>query len=333
MSLKVLVTGANGLVGSAVCRRFVQDKLEVFAFCRTNADKSLLKDIAPQIKVVEGELSDIISLQEAIRQVDYVVHTAAIVSFAPKDQKRMFKTNVEGTANLINACLTNPQIKKLCFISSVAALGKPSNIQKTKTQIEINENQKWEESPMNSYYAKTKYLAECEVWRGEAEGLNVVVVNPSVVLGEGDWNRSSTQLFKYIHDKNKFYTLGSLNYVDVKDVAEAVYQLTVSDIKGERFILNGGTTTYKEVFDKIADAMHKPRTKYLVTPLMAEIIWRIEHIRSFFTGNAPLITKETARSSRTVFAYKNDKIRKTLGFEFNSLDSTIRRVCESIAND
>nr|MCU0325066.1 NAD-dependent epimerase/dehydratase family protein [Spirosomataceae bacterium] len=236
-------------------------------------------------------------------------------------------------ANLVNVCINSPQVKKLCFISSVAALGKPSNIQKAETQIEINENQKWEESPMNSYYAKTKYLAECEVWRGEAEGLNVVVVNPSVVLGEGDWNRSSTQLFRYIHNKNRFYTLGSLNYVDVKDVAEAVYQLTVSDIKGERFILNGGTTTYKEVFDKIADAMNKPRTKYLVTPLMAEIIWRIEHIRSFFTGNAPLITKETARSSRTVFAYKNDKIRKTLGFEFNSLDSTIRRVCESIAND
>lgn len=333
MSLKILVTGANGLVGSAICRRFLQDGHQLFAFCRANSDKSLLKDIAPQITVLEGELSDISSLQEAIQQVDYVVHTAAVVSFAPRDQKKMLKTNVEGTANLVNVCLANPQIKKLCFISSVAALGKPSNIQKTDTQIEISENQKWEESPMNSYYAKTKYLAECEVWRGEAEGLNVVIVNPSVILGEGDWTRSSTQLFKYIHDKNKFYTLGSINYVDVKDVSEVVYKLTVSDIKGERFILNAGTTTYKEVFDKIADAMHKPHTKYLVTPLLAEIIWRIEHIRSFFTGNAPLITKETARSSRTVFAYKNNKIRKTLGFEFNSLDSTIKRVCQSIADN
>ncbi len=332
MKHKTLITGANGLVGSATCRRFLADGHEVLALCRAKADLRLLQDILPQIQLIEGDILDVLLLEKIIQDVDYVVHAAAIVSYAPKDRQIMFKTNVEGTTNVVNACLTNKNLKKLCFVSSIAALGRPAvndNIDKTKP-IEINENQKWEESPLNAHYAKTKFLAECEVWRGEAEGLNVVVANPALILGEGDWGRSSTQIFKYIADGNRFYTLGASNVVDVKDVAEIIYRLTISDIKGERFIINNTTITFKELFDKIADALHKPRTKYLVTPILAEIIWRFESIRSFFTGNAPLITKETAKTSRTIFAYNNAKIRQKLDFEFTPLDQTIERVCKWI---
>lgn len=330
--MKILITGANGLVGSATCRQFLSGGHEVFAFCRANADLSLLKDILPQIHLVEGDILDILSLEKAIQNVDYVVHAAAIVSFAPKDRQRMYKTNVEGTANVVNACLSNKNLKKLCFVSSIAALGRPANNHNLdKTQpIVISENQKWEDSPLNSHYAKTKYLAECEVWRGEAEGLNVVVVNPSVILGEGDWNRSSTQLFKYIADGNKFYTLGTTNVVDIKDLTKVIEALTLSDLKGERFIVNNLSLTYKDLFDKIADALLKPRTKYLISAFLAEIIWRIEAIRSFLTGSTPIITKETAKTSRTIFAYNNTKLRQTLNFEFTPIDQTIQRVSDWI---
>jgi dihydroflavonol-4-reductase len=330
--MKILITGANGLVGSAVARRFLVAGHEVFALICAKSDMSLLKDFSERIQLIEGDILDIPSLENAIQQVDYVIHAAAIVSFAPRDRNNLYKVNVEGTANIVNVCLENPNLKKLCFVSSVAALGRPSNIDFDK-EIIIDENQKWEDSPLNSHYAKSKYLAECEIWRGEAEGLNIVIVNPSMILGEGNWEKSSTQIFKYVFDEKKYYTLGLLNYVDINDVAEAIFQLTLSDIAGERFILSAGTITYKNLFDKIANAFGKPCPNKLVNPSITAILWRIEAIRSWITGKAPLITKETAKTSRTKFAYNNEKFLKARAnlFNYTEIDETIWRVCEKLA--
>jgi dihydroflavonol-4-reductase len=329
----VLITGANGLVGSAIARRLVEAGHQVLAMCRAESDLSLLKTIKSKIELIEGDVLDILSLEKAIAQAQYVVHAAAVVSFAPKDRNRLYKINVEGTANVVNVCLEK-NIKKLVFISSVAAIGRPIIPLKNKNQNEgifINENQKWEESPFNSHYAKSKYLAENEVWRAEAEGLNVVVLNPSIILGEGDWNKSSTQLFKYVYDENPFYTFGTINYVDVKDVVEAVFRLIFSEMKGERFILNAGSMSYQAFFNKIADAFGKKRPKWGIKPNLMEVIWRIEAVRSWLTGKTPLITKETAKTARTNFIYDNHKIKKILDFEFTPLDETIRRVVKNLA--
>jgi dihydroflavonol-4-reductase len=328
---KVLITGANGLVGSATARRFVEAGFDVSALCRTDSDLSLLKDILPKITILEGDVLDIHSLEKAFENQDYVVHTAAIVSFVPKDRNRMFKVNVEGTANVVNVCLEK-KINKLCHISSIAALGRTTSASEKILGGIIDENQKWEDSPLNSNYAKSKYEAELEVWRGEAEGLDVVVVNPSIILGEGDWHKSSTQLFKYVYEGHKYYTNGNLNYVDVNDVVEAIFNLTTSEIKNERFILNGGTITYKDFFDKIGAVFNKKPPAKTLSPFFIGILWRLEALRSFFTKKAPLITKETAKNSRTKFAYKNEKIRKSIGFEFTNLDVTIQRVCDFLEN-
>ena len=322
---RVLITGANGLVGSATARRFAEAGYEVSAMCRACSDLSLLNDIKSKIKIIEGDVLDIHSLENALENQDFVVHTAALVSFAPKDRNQMFKVNVEGTANLVNICLER-NIKKLCHVSSIAALGRPTSASENVHGGIIDENQKWEDSPLNSNYAKSKYEGELEVWRGEAEGLNVVVVNPSIILGEGDWHKSSTQLFKYVYDQNKYYTNGNLNYVDVNDLVTAIFKLTSSEIKGERFILNGGTTTYKVFFEKIASVFGKKAPFKTLSPFAIEILWRLEALRAFFTKKAPLITKETAHNSSTKFAYKNQKIQKAINFQFTDLDETISRV-------
>jgi dihydroflavonol-4-reductase len=322
----VLITGANGLVGSRTARRFAEANFEVFALCRSGSDLSLLDDISTKIKIIEGDILDINSLEKALENIDFVVHTAAVVSYSPKDRDNMYKVNVEGTANVVNICLEK-KIKKLCYISSIAALGKPNASTENILGGVIDENQKWEDSPLNSHYAKSKYQGELEVWRGQAEGLDTVIVNPSVILGEGDWNKSSTQLFKYVYNEHKFYTEGNLNYVDVKDVVEAVFQLTISEINNERFVLNSGTITYRDFFVKVANVFHKNPPTKSISPFFIEILWRIEAIRSFFTQKSPLITKETAKNARTKFAYKNEKIRQALGFEFTNFDETIFRVC------
>lgn len=323
--MKILVTGANGLVGSAVVKRLLSNGYQIYALCRTTADLSLLADVRERITLVEGDIMDVLGLRKALKDVDIVIHTAALVSFNPKDRQWMYQINVEGTTNIVNACL-EAGIKQLLFVSSIAALGRPTNPNLLKQITTIDESQKWEESSLNSHYAKSKYLAECEVWRGRAEGLNVAIVNPSVILGEGDWSRSSTQLFKYVYDENRFYTLGSLNYVDIEDLTEVIFQLIKNQISGERFIVNAGTITYKEFFEKVAVAFHKKPPSMLIKPWMTEVLWRIEALRSKLSGSSPLITKETAKSARTHFHYVNKKVEGKLNISFKPIDETIERV-------
>lgn len=324
----VLITGITGLVGSFVAKRFIESGHLVAGIRRSTSDMTLLSEIEDKIRWYEGDILDVLALEKAVQEATYVIHTAAIVSFAPRDRDTMFQTNIEGTANVVNACLEH-HIKKLCFISSIASLGR-KNEDENIQEVIITENSKWEESPLNSNYAKTKFLAEMEVWRGESEGLDVVIVNPSIILGEANWTKSSTQLFHYGFQEKGYYPAGNLNYVDVLDVAECVYQLTNSDIKGERFILNAGSISYKSFLEKVAHEFGKKAPTKLVTPFLSNLLWRLEAIRSRITGKAPLLTKETALSSSHSFSYPNDKIKKALHFEFKSIDESVKRICAGL---
>lgn len=324
----VFVTGTNGLIGSVTARRLLKDGYRVRGLRRSTSDMRLVQDIYAQIEWIEGDVLDITALDEALEGVTFIVHTAAIVSFIPRDRHQMYDINVNGTANVVNAAMT-AGIKKMAFVSSVAALGRPdpSKLSEREATV-IDEHQKWEESPLNSHYGKSKYLAELEVWRGVAEGLPAVVVNPSMVLGEGDWSRSSTQLFKYVFDEKKYYTEGLINYVDVQDVAEAIITLLFSEIKNERYILSAGHVTYRELFTKIALAFGKQPPTKAVSSFMAETIWRVEAVRSWLTGSKPLITKETAKTARTKLIYDGQKIKHAIGFTYKTLDESVQRVCK-----
>jgi len=328
--MKILITGATGLVGSAVARRFIAENQTVLALYRPDSDRSLLKDIEGNIQWIEGDILDISSLETAIDGVDFVVHTAAVVSFVPRDRKMMYKVNVEGTANVVNVCLKY-KTQKFCQVSSIAALGRPDSRKVIPGQdVLLDETQRWEDSPENSEYAKTKHLAELEVWRGIAEGLNAVIVNPTLILGEGDWTKSSTQIFRYVYRENPFYTGGIANYVDVKDVAEVIFQLLFSDISSERFLLSGGSISYRDLFNTIADSMKKKRPSYEVGSGLAAVIWRLEAVRTWLMGTKPLITKETAQSGARRIRYNNEKIKKALGFNFQPIEKTVARVSESL---
>ena len=326
----ILITGITGLVGSFVAKRFLKAGYQVIGLKRNNSDVSLIEDIQSQILWHEADVLDVLALEKIIAEVDWVVHTAAIVSFAPKDRDLMFKTNIEGTANVVNSCLSQ-NVKKLCFVSSVAALGrKVPDENAVKAVIEIDEKATWEESPLNSNYAKSKYLAEMEVWRGFSEGLNCVIVNPSLILGEANWNKSSTQLFRYANEEHRYYPNGTLNYVDIEDVAESIFQLMRSDISGERFILNAGSITYKDFFEKTALLLGKKAPRKSISKMLTAILWRVEALKSKFTGNAPLLTKETAISANHHFFYKNQKLKNSIGFSFKNLDESLERICSKL---
>ncbi|OYU66247.1 MAG: epimerase [Cytophagaceae bacterium BCCC1] len=328
----VLITGATGLVGSAVAKEFLSLGFTVKALIRSESSKSAVRAVSDQIEIVEGDILDIISLDEALQGVDYVVHAAAVVSFSPKERANMYKINIEGTANVVNACLAS-NIKKLCFISSVAAFGRPAQtLISSGEKITIDEKQKWESSDTNSHYAITKYMAECEVWRGQAEGLSTVIVNPSIVLGEGDWSKSSTQLFKYVFNEKPFYTKGFINYVDVQDLSIIIKTLLLSEIENERFCVSSGLISYKEFFEKIANSFGKKSPSFEVKPWMIDYLWRFEALKSWITGNAPLITKETAKTSRLQVFYNSNKLKKAIEFEFRPLATTLKRVCDYLVS-
>ena len=319
----IFITGCNGLVGSFVARTFIREGYPVRALKRQSSDLRLVQDIAGQIDWVEGDILDLSGLARAIEGASVVIHSAAMISFSPADKARMHKINVEGTSNIVNVCLAK-NVSQLCHVSSVAALGRKKN------ERIITEEAKWENSGYNSNYAQTKHLAELEIWRGIAEGLRAVIVNPSVILGPGNWEQGSTKLFKYVWDQHAFYTGGSINYVDVRDVSQIIFQLIRSEITLERFILNGGSIKIKELFDKIATRFGKKPPSVPVNPLLAAVAWRLEYMRSLITGKDPLITRETAQIAQKEYVYPNNKVKQQLGYTFYPVEDTIAWTCTEL---
>lgn len=313
----VFITGATGLVGGYMLRAFVEAGYRVKAIRRSLSDVTFLGEYAQKVEWVEGDILDVLFLSEAIEPESIVIHAAAMVSFQRNDKKKMFQANVEGTANVVNICLEKNS-PKFIHISSIASLGRK------KEALEIDEEATWQESDLNTAYAESKYLSELEVWRGVSEGLQAVILNPSLVFGVGDWTKTSMQLFKYVADGKKMYPIGSVNYVDVRDIAKAALLLAQSPIHSERFVMSAGTMPYKELFEKIAQQLHKKPPSVPVKPFLATLAWCVSRVASWFTRKPPLISRETALASQQNFVYKSDKIKMFLpDFTFTPLDTTI----------
>lgn len=329
---RVFITGATGFIGSHIARQYLRTGYRVSALKRPASDYGLLADVAPQIDWYEGDLLDIPSLEAAVQPGTDVVHAAGCVSFLSRDNARMEQVNVEGTANLVNVCLKTG-IRKFGYVSSTKAMGRPSHRQESdpESQFEpilIDESQKWEESPRNSPYAKTKYRAELEVWRAVAEGLTAVIINPVMTLGVGNWEHSSLRIVSYVAKEKRYYAGGLINIVDVLDVAEVMVRLMESDIAARRFILCGGTIPYKSLFDQLAGAMHKRAPAVRVARWVTALLWPLESVRAWLFRTTPLITRETARSASLLHIYDGRRIKQELGFQYRSPEQTIRRVGE-----
>lgn len=320
---KILVTGGTGFVGSYIIKELVERGYQVKALWRSQKLPFYIPvTVLDKVEWVQGDILDITSLEDAMEGADAVVHAAAIVSFNKKDRSLMYKTNVEGTTNVVNMALEK-NMKRLLYISSVAALGR------TAGGSQVNEEKKWTESKINTHYAISKMKAEIEVWRGIAEGLNAAIINPSTVLGFGDWNTSSCKIFKTYHDGFAWYTGGVNGFVAVEDVARAAVSLLESNISAERFIVNGDNWPFQKLFTTIAEAFGKKPPYRLATPFLGQIAWRVEKLKSFFTRNKPLLTKESARVGQSKTYFDNAKLLKALpGFSFTPLDECIGNACK-----
>jgi len=318
----IFVTGGTGLIGSYLLRELRARQLPVRALYR-GANPPVQAPAG--IEWVAGDLLDPLLLVSAITpDTTHVFHCAGLVSYAPQDEEALLQVNVEGTANIVDACLTRPGLR-LGYISSVAALGRPAGTPPTAREVTVDETATWDLGASHPAYATSKYLAELEVWRGAAEGLEAVIVNPSIVLGAGNWHRSSTRLLRYAYEQHRFYTPGTLNFVDVRDVIAQLLRLTLElpSHPTERYILNSGSYPLGSFLQQVALGLGRRPPMVAVPNWAAELIWRAEHVRSLLTGARPLISRDTARASRQVVHYTTHKVQTATGLGFRPMAETI----------
>lgn len=335
------VTGGTGLVGAHLLYKLIEKGEKVRALKRKSSDINQVlktfsyyskepKNLFDKIEWVTGDILDCPALIQALQGVTEIYHCAAIVSFERKQREKMIANNVEGTANMVNAAIESG-IKKICHVSSIAALGKNENGEP------VIEETNWIPSKRISGYSESKFFSEMEIWRGIQEGLDAVIVNPSIIFGPANWNTGSAKMFKTIYDGLKFYTKGITGFVDVNDVTNAMLRLmddeNFEECKNQRFILNAENLSYQQVFNKIADALEKPRPKYYSSNILLGLVWRLASFWEWITRKPSMLTKEAVANSNQAFYFDGSKISRKITFHYQSVDEAIHKTSQYFLND
>ena len=332
----ILVTGATGLVGSHLVFQLLKKGEKIRATKRLSSSISNVLKVfsyyndTPQvlfdkIEWVDVDLMDVIEVESLFENITEVYHCAAMVSFAPKDKRTLLKFNAEITANLVNASLRKG-IKKFGMISSVAVLDKSQDKETTEADY-------WKNDPDISVYGVSKYMSEMEVWRGVEEGLNAVIVNPSLILGPGNWSNSSSVLFKTAHKGMPFYTNGTNGFVDVRDVASVIIELMEKNIFGERFILNSDNWPLRKSFTEMATNLGSKPPHIALSKKLAGIYWRFEWLKSLIFVSQPTVTKETVNTAFSSTRFSSQKIKDAIGMEFIPVQKSIEEFSQFYLND
>ena len=319
----ILVTGATGFLGSEVAKQLAEQGNIIRCTKRASSTiPAFLEPYQKNIEWVEANLLDIFALENALDGITQVYNCAAWVSLRQADKEPMIYTNVTGTANLVDLCRQNSI--RVVHVSSVAAVGdaKPGEL--------ITENHHLDQSTETDGYAISKLESEMEVWRGIAEGLDAVIVNPSIIIGPNAGTEGSGALFKTVRNGLKFYTLGSGGFVDVEDVARCMIALMNSKITGERFIISAENHDYKTLTAEIADGFGIKAPSTLAKPWMMELAWRFAAFAGAITHKAPSIDKVSAKAASITKRFDNAKIKKATGIEFKPLKTSIGEVCKAL---
>ncbi|WP_298892984.1 NAD-dependent epimerase/dehydratase family protein [uncultured Psychroserpens sp.] len=335
----ILVTGGTGLVGSHLLFKLVSDNQLVRATYRRAHKLDAVKNVFAyytddvdtlynKIEWVEANINDIPALEIAFDGITHVYHCAAFISFEPNRYKDLRKTNIKGTANIVNLCISN-SIQKLCYVSSIAAIG-----QEQDAETLINETTDWNPENDNSVYAITKYGAEMEVWRATQEGVNAVIVNPGIILGPGFWKGGgSGSLFRQIYKGLNYHTQGTSAYVDVWDTVSIMIQLMNGSTKNERFIVISENVSFKTFGHKVAKQLNaKPSTKE-ATPFLLSVVWRLDWVNHKLFGKRRKLSKQLAKSISEKTIYDNSKVRTELNFKFQPIDESIAKVSQYYLDD
>ncbi len=337
----ILVTGGTGLVGAHLLLHIIESQNtgmeKIRAIYRNNASIEKTKSVFAfykkeklfqQIEWVPADITDVPSLEIAFQNIKTVYHCAALISFDPADENKLRKINIEGTANVVNFCIAYG-IEKLCFISSIATLGNLLPHEKY-----ISEETEWNPEQNHSDYAISKYGAEMEVWRGHQEGLDVIIINPGVILGpvldHKDWEQGSGQLLTQVKKGLKYYTKGTSGFVAVTDVVQIAMSLMESNIKNERFIVIAENIAFQEILNTMADTLHVKRPNTHASPFLMELLWRLDWISSVVFRTKRRLSKITAKATYTQNIYSNHKIKQQLNFNFTAVKPYLKSIIKPV---
>lgn len=319
---KILITGATGFLGSYVARCLLHHGYQnIVCLKRKSSNMKFVTDFADQVEWAVADVLEISSLSDIVVDVDAIIHSAAMISLDPKDRSMLYRVNVEGTENLVNLALDN-EIKKFVHVSSIAAIGRTGRVEI------ISEDTEWEDNPINSHYGISKFRAEMELWRAASEGLSMAIVNPSLILGTGNWNYGTPAILRRVESGLGFYPKGKIGIVDVRDVAEACVKLLESDIVNQRFIISAENISYKDVLFRIADALKVKRPAFMIPKILHTPGWIFEALVSKIMGRAPLITKESLKTTSIDTVFNNSKSVDKLGLKYRNMSDAVNEYCE-----
>jgi len=325
----VLVTGGTGLVGAHLLLHLVENGDAVRAIYRNTTSIQKTKylfalykkeSLFEKIEWVQADITDIPSLEMVFENVEYLYHCAALISFDPTDEDLLRKTNIEGTANIVNFCIAKA-VKKLCYVSSIAALGDL----KENEEI-ITEEAEWNPEKQHSDYAISKYGAEMEIWRGQQEGLDTVIVNPGIIIGPGFLEQGSGKLFKRVANGLSFYTKGVTGFIAVPDVVRITIQLMKNEYSNERFTLIAENLIFRDLLNAIADSLNVKRPFMHANPLLMNLLYRIDWFISTVFRQKRKLDRSTAKASYARNQYSNEKIMRVLGVEFLDIHRYIKGI-------
>ena len=335
----ILVTGGTGLVGSHLLYDLVKSEKKVRAIYRRTHKLDAVKHVFAYytkdwealyntIEWIEADLTDIPKLQTAFVGITYVYHCAAFISFEPDKYRVLRQININGTANIVNLCISNA-VKKLCYVSTIATIGHHAN-----PETLITETTAWNPEDDNSVYSITKYGAELEVWRGTQEGLDAVIVNPGIILGPGFWRGGgSGSLFRQIYKGKNYYTRGASGYVDVYDVVAVMQQLMQSAIKNENYILVASNLTFKDFNAKVCKALSINKTPKEIKLWQLQIAWRLDWLNHKMFRKRRRLSKQLVNTIISITKYDNSKVKNALNFEFRSINKSIEKTSQLFLED
>ncbi len=316
-----LVTGATGFVGSTLVRQLVADGEPVRILRRPTSQLDLLGDAADHVEHALGDVTDPVSLAEAMRGVRLVYHAAAVVAFGRRARQRLWDVNVQGTANVVDAA-RSAGVERLAHTSSIAALGRPE-----RPGGIIDESAVWTASRSNTAYAVSKHEAEREVQRGLAEGLDAVIVNPSLIFGPGRAGENTMELVERVAaGRLPLAPPGGTAVVDVADVAAGLRAAMERGDPGERYVLTSENLLWTDLLATLADALGVRPPRRTAPPGLLRMAGALAEVGAALTRTEPGLTRETARTATETHRYSNRKAMEALGLTFRPFAETAARI-------
>ena len=317
-SMKILVTGATGFLGSHLTRLLVQTGHQVRVLRRATSPTRLIDDL--ELETAIGDVTDAAAVGRAIAGCEAVFHVAGLVSFWNGDRAALHAVNVLGTRNVVEACLSH-RVKRLIHTSSISAIGFAPDGRPGDENIPYN----WSRLP----YCDSKRGGEEEVRKGIARGLDAVILNPGVIFGPGDLHfHSGAMVLQMAKGRIRFWFDGGCCTCDVGDVAAAHLAALSKGRSGERYILGGENFSWRALLQLIAETTGVPAPSRRISTPVLKLVAAGYRLKGLLTGRRPPITPEAIRISSVPVYFSSEKAKRELGYRASPFRESVKKTFE-----